>query len=140
MASEDDEIDGHRIAAGTLVAPITYTIHRHPDFWPDPERFDPARFLPEQAAGRHRFAWVPFGAGPHQCIGQELALMEATMALAMFAQRYELEWADFECRPKMSTVVVPNRPVRAKIRRRPGVDAQLYTAAPVSESSSAWNL
>lgn len=136
--SEDDEIDGYRIKAGTLVTPIPYTIHRHPDHWRDPERFDPERFSPERSAKRHRFAWVPFGAGPHQCVGKELALMEATLALTLFAQRYELRSSGHEVRPKLSTVVVPHQTVRALVRRRP---SRPRVRTPMrSESSSSLSL
>lgn len=134
MATHDDEIDGYAIAEGTTVAPVIYTIHRHPDFWPDPECFDPERFSPARSAGRHRFAWAPFGAGPHQCIGRELAMMEATLALAMLAQRYELAWSGDVATPRMSTVIVPDRTVRARVRLRRGVAHTLSTA---TESSSS---
>ncbi|MEX1364904.1 MAG: cytochrome P450 [Nannocystaceae bacterium] len=141
VAAKDDEIDGHAIAKGTMVAPVTYTIHRHPDFWPDPERFDPERFSPDQVRGRHRLAWVPFGAGPHQCIGQELALMEATLALAMITQRYELQWAGHVSRPKMSTVIVPADGVRVRVRRRAWSRPSLHPSRSMaSESSSAMGM
>ncbi len=89
LALEDDEIDGYHIAAGTEVASLFYVIHRHPDEWAEPERFDPDRFTKERIDARHRFAWVPFGAGQRMCIGREFALMEAQMALAMMMQRYQ---------------------------------------------------
>jgi cytochrome P450 len=89
-AVSDDQIDGYPIAAGDNVVSLTYTHHRHPEFWPDPERFDPKRFSPENSVGRHHFAWIPFGAGQRQCIGRDFALMEGQLALAMLAQRYTL--------------------------------------------------
>ncbi|HEY2156869.1 MAG TPA: cytochrome P450 [Isosphaeraceae bacterium] len=92
-AREEDEIGGFRIPARTMVVLAPYVTHRHPEFWPDPERFDPDRFLPEAAAARPRFAWYPFLAGPHQCIGQEFAMMEATLAVAMVAQAFRLRLA-----------------------------------------------
>jgi cytochrome P450 len=101
MAAEDDEIGGHAIPKGTIVAPVMYTVHRHPEHWPDPERFDPERFDPERSAGRHPLAWVPFGAGPRKCIGQELSLMESTLALAMITQRFELASAGQVVKPKL---------------------------------------
>jgi cytochrome P450 len=87
-AVADDEIDGYRIPAGHMVVTLTYTQHRHPEFWPDAERFDPERFTAENSAGRHHFAWVPFGAGQRQCIGRDFALMEAQLVLAILMQRY----------------------------------------------------
>jgi enediyne biosynthesis protein E7 len=65
-------------------------MHRHPDFWEDPETFDPERFTPERSAGRPHFAYIPFGGGPRQCIGNTFALTEAQLVLATVAQRYRL--------------------------------------------------
>jgi cytochrome P450 len=92
-AVADDEIGGYRIPARSVIALCPYVTHRHPDFWPDAEAFDPDRFLPERAAGRPRFAWYPFLGGPHQCIGQEFAMMEMILALAMMAQAFHLRMA-----------------------------------------------
>jgi cytochrome P450 len=67
-----------------------YYTHRHPLFWEEPDKFDPERFTPERSAGRPRFAYVPFGGGPRQCIGNTFAMMEAQLILATVAQRYQL--------------------------------------------------
>ena len=64
-----------------------YLIHRHPDFWEAPERFDPERFLSGRSAGRHPLAYLPFGAGPRKCIGVHFAMLELTLAVASIAQR-----------------------------------------------------
>ncbi|MBL8059048.1 MAG: cytochrome P450 [Anaerolineales bacterium] len=107
-AQADDEIGGYFIPAGTTVAFSQYVTHRHPDFWEDPDRFDPERFTPERSAERPAYAYFPFGGGPHKCIGQGLALMEAHLALALIAQR--AQWA-----------LVPGRPVtpEAHVTLRP---------------------
>lgn len=89
-AVEADEIGGYTIPAGSTVLLCQYLTHRHREFWPEPERFDPERFLPENAAGRPRHSYFPFLSGSHICIGQEFALMEGTLILAMVAQRYRL--------------------------------------------------
>jgi cytochrome P450 len=70
-----------------------YVTHRGLEFWPAPEVFDPDRFTPERSAGRPRFAWFAFLGGPHQCIGQEFAMTEATLVLAMLAQSFRLRLA-----------------------------------------------
>jgi len=85
----DYDVPGHRI-----VAMSPYVTHRHPDFWDEPERFDPERFGPEHVAERHRFAYIPFGGGPRLCIGNEFALTEAQVILAMVMQRYRLHRID----------------------------------------------
>jgi cytochrome P450 len=85
-----DSIDGFEIPPGSDVVVSAWVTHRHPAFWEDPERFDPERFAPEREAGRHRHAYFPFGAGPRECIGQYFSMLEAVIALAVIAQRYEL--------------------------------------------------
>jgi cytochrome P450 len=92
-AREDDEIGGYHIPAGSTIILSPYITHRHPEFWPDPDEFDPDRFTPDRSAGRPRFAWFPFLGGPHQCIGQEFAMMEVVFVIAMVAQAVRLRLA-----------------------------------------------
>ncbi|WP_434386057.1 cytochrome P450 [Melittangium boletus] len=87
---EDDEVGGYRIPKGDIVLLVPYVTHRHPDFWPDPERFDPTRFLPETSRQRPRWAYLPFGGGQRQCIGNNFAMMEAQLILALVTQRFRL--------------------------------------------------
>lgn len=89
-ALEDDEIDGHQIKKGQEVGVITHVIQRHPELWPDPERFDPDRFTPDKVAARHPLAWIPFGVGQRLCVGKDFALMEGQFILARIASRYRL--------------------------------------------------
>ena len=86
-----DEVGGHATPPGSAVWTIPWVTHRHPEFWSDPERFDPDRFRPEAEAGRHRFAWFPFGAGPRSCIGEHLSMLELTVALAGILRHFELK-------------------------------------------------
>lgn len=87
---EADVVDGYTIPAkANLIVPI-YVIHHDPRWWPEPERFDPERFTPERSANRHKFAYLPFGAGPRLCIGNNFAMIEAQLVLATIAQRYRL--------------------------------------------------
>jgi cytochrome P450 len=86
----DDEILGHRIPAGADVLVLPWLLHRKPQLWENPERFDPERFAPERAAERPRFAYLPFGGGPRICIGAAFAMTEAILILATIAQRYRL--------------------------------------------------
>ncbi|MFE4519016.1 cytochrome P450 [Kitasatospora sp. NPDC056783] len=89
-ALTEDEIGGYRVPAGADVVLCPYTLHRHPDFWDDPERFDPDRFAKGRTAGRHRYAYVPFGAGPRVCVGSGLGTLEATVVLAVLLRRLRL--------------------------------------------------
>ncbi len=97
---EDDVVCGYPIARGTSLLISPYVAHRDRRWWPEPTRFDPDRFLPDRSAGRHRFAYLPFGAGPHLCIGRDLALMEARLIVALLAQRFGLERVS-DHRPQM---------------------------------------
>ena len=101
------------------------------------ERFDPERFCPEESVGRHPLAWVPFGAGPRKCIGQELSLMESTLALAMITQRFELASDGHVVRPKMEAIMRPIDGVRLRIRRRQPARRTLGLDPRPSDSSSA---
>jgi cytochrome P450 len=67
-----------------------FATHRHPQFWDDAEAFDPARFSPERERARHSHAYFPFGGGPRACIGSQFAMLEATIALALLLQRFEI--------------------------------------------------
>ncbi len=89
-AIDDDELGGYFIPAGTIIAISPYAVHRHPGFWEEPETFDPERFSMERSDGRHHFAYLPFGAGPRQCIGNNFALMEAGLIITSIAQKYRL--------------------------------------------------
>ena len=89
--ADNDEIDGYPIPAGALMVLSPYVTHRHPAFWDNPEGFEPERFTPERVAERPRYAYFPFGGGPRQCIGNEFALMEAQLIVAMVVQRYRLQ-------------------------------------------------
>ena len=89
-AVHEDEIDGYRVPAGGDVLICPYTLHRHPGFWRDPDRFDPQRFDPAGPGPAHRYAYIPFGAGPRYCVGNNLGMMEATLVAAMVARRFRL--------------------------------------------------
>lgn len=106
----EDTIGGYSIAPNTVIAICVYSLHRHPDFWQEPERFDPERFSTENSAGRHKFAYVPFGAGPRQCIGNNFGLMEAALIIACIAQRFELHlMPGVEADPQALFVLRPGR-------------------------------
>ena len=85
------EVRGVLLPAQTILIAIPYLTHRHPEFWPDPERFDPTRFEPESEKTRPRTAYYPFGGGPRLCIGMGFALLEAQIIMAAILKRYRLE-------------------------------------------------
>ncbi|MGW5412023.1 cytochrome P450 [Actinomadura geliboluensis] len=85
IVAEDDVIDGVRMHRGATIAVSPYLTHRVPDVWPDPHRFDPERFAPGNS--RHRFAYLAFGAGPHQCVGSVFFTVEAQLIVASMISR-----------------------------------------------------
>ena len=91
MAMRDVIVDGFRISKGTNVVVGAYAMHHDPALWEEPECFDPDRFSPERAAGRDRWQFIPFGAGPRSCIADHFAMLEATMALATIIRAVEVE-------------------------------------------------
>jgi cytochrome P450 len=120
-AKSADTIGGWHIPAGASLTLPIYYLHRHPDFWPDPERFDPLRFTPERIRERPRFAWLPFGGGPRQCIGNNFAMVEATLISAMILQRWHLATL-----PDHSVALDPQITLRPK-----GAVPMLRTPRPV---------
>lgn len=84
---QDREIGGYQVSKNSLILISPFTMHRRPDFYPEPERFDPGRFAPQHEKMLPRHAFMPFGAGPRVCIGNHFALMEGQLLLALLAQR-----------------------------------------------------
>jgi cytochrome P450 len=89
---EDDEIGGYEIPRGSTVVICPYALHRHPAFWNRPDEFDPDRFA-GGTDGAAAGAFLPFGAGPHHCIGSHFAMLTTRIVLAMVAQRFRLRLA-----------------------------------------------
>ena len=118
QALEDDEIGGYRLRRGWLVFLIPYVVHRRPKLWPDPERFEPGRFTPEQESARPKFAYIPFGGGPRGCIGNQFAMTEAILIVATIAQRYRVELVPSQrIRPEPLITLRPAPGIRAVLRR-----------------------
>ncbi|KAJ8735683.1 hypothetical protein PYW07_007303 [Mythimna separata] len=89
--NEDVRLSNYDIPAGTFCHIHIYDLHRHPALYKDPEQFDPDRFLPENSVGRHPYAYIPFSAGPRNCIGQKFAMMEMKVAVAEVLRKFTLE-------------------------------------------------
>ncbi|WP_114520815.1 cytochrome P450 [Altererythrobacter sp. ZODW24] len=93
-ALKDFEYEGYKIPAGTPVGINTHYVHHMAEHWPEPEKFDPMRFTPEQVKARHKYAWVPFGGGAHMCLGLHFAYMQIKVLMAQVLQRYEIQIAE----------------------------------------------
>ncbi|XP_070209346.1 cytochrome P450 3A18-like [Littorina saxatilis] len=85
---EDVELGEFKLKKGWRMVVPCYSIHRDPEYWTDPLKYDPERHTPEAKAKRHPFAFMPFGFGPRNCIGMRLAQLEIRMAIATILQHY----------------------------------------------------
>lgn len=90
-ATVDLNLGGHRIPAGAALFFCPYLLHRRADLYPEPDLFDPDRWLPEHAKQLPRGAFMPFGTGPHICAGEKIAWQEALIALATISRHCLLE-------------------------------------------------
>lgn len=98
-AAADDVVCGRRIPRNATIVIAPWVIHRHRKLWDDPDRFDPERFAPERAAGRSRYAYLPFALGPRACVGAPMAMLQLQIAVAVLAQRFRFR-------------IVPSHPIR----------------------------
>jgi cytochrome P450 len=129
-ALADDIVAGVPVPAGGTVAIPPYLIHRHPEFWPDPAGFDPARFLPSGQPGtagngargpagdRARYAYIPFGGGRRACVGQSFAELETVLVLASITQRYRLELTPAGIPRPTAAITLRPRRLPMRLRRR----------------------
>lgn len=92
---EDVTLSNYLVPSGTTVNVHVYDCHRDPKFWPNPDVFDPERFAPENCQGRHPFSYIPFSAGPRNCIGQKFAMLELKATLAYLLHNFILEPVDY---------------------------------------------
>ncbi|CAL1271339.1 unnamed protein product [Larinioides sclopetarius] len=117
---EDTTINGYHIPKGTICAVFPHVLHRDENVFPNPEKFEPDRFLPENSANRHPYAWIPFSAGPRNCIGQKLAFMELLTITSTILRRYTVESLDPRDRvlPTLTIALSSSIPLRIKIRPR----------------------
>jgi cytochrome P450 len=114
----DTELAGYPIAAGTNIAYSQYIIHHRADLYPDPDRFDPDRWLEENAKQIPRSAVIPFGAGPRRCIGEDIGITKATIALATITSRWRLDLLPGQrVRPIPSIIMKPDG---LRLRLSPG--------------------
>lgn len=114
-AVRDTEVAGYAIPAGGIVATSFHALHRHPDLWPDPDRFDPDRFLPAAVRARDPYAYLPFGGGPRSCIGNHFALLEATLALATIVDAVRLDTITTRVPVTLGITQRPSAPVLVRV-------------------------
>jgi cytochrome P450 len=108
-SSEDSEFGGFHVPANSYLAITMHVLHRHPEFWSEPERFDPDRFAPGSGKSRHSYAYLPFAAGPRACIGASMAMLEVQLVLAQLIQQFRVT-------PVAGHPVIPEAVVTLKTR------------------------
>jgi unspecific monooxygenase len=114
VASGPDQLGGVAVPRGSLIMIAPWVLHRHRRLWNDPDAFNPSRFL-GGAPLAHRYAYMPFGAGPRICIGSPLALTEACLVLAAMIQRFHVTMAN--PRPVLPAAVIVTQPDHAALFR-----------------------
>lgn len=116
---QDDVLGGYNMKGGNDIFFSPYLLHRHPDFWDNPETFDPHRFDKETQRQQHTFAYLPFGGGPRICLGNNFAMMEAVFIMAMVTQRFKLHLVpNTKIEPLISLTTRPKNGVPMQLERR----------------------
>ncbi|KAM9855326.1 cytochrome P450 3A27-like [Aulostomus maculatus] len=115
------EINGTTIPKGTVIMIPVYTLHRDPDLWPDPEAFKPERFSKENKDNIDPYAFLPFGAGPRNCIGMRFALLMMKLALVEILQNFSFvpcKETDIPMELAVDAFTTPKNPIRLKLEPR----------------------
>ena len=118
-AERETELGGYVVPEKAWIGIVTWALHRHPEFWPDPERFDPDRFEPDRARDRDPFAYLPFAAGPRTCIGSGMAMIEIPLILAQLVQRFRMSVVpDHPIETEARVTLTPRHGIPVTLRRR----------------------
>jgi cytochrome P450 len=113
------ELANRQVPVGSMVYVPIYALHRHSALWDRPETFDPDRFAPDKAKQRHRYAYMPFGAGPRICIGSSFAQMEGVAILAALLRTIRLRnTTDAPPKPRMRLTLRPERKLWMRVEPR----------------------
>src|SRR5262245_29635034 len=116
--NKPDQLGPYLLPANALVLLSFHSVHHNPRVWEHPELFDPERFTPEAVAHRHPFAYVPFSAGPRKCAGDEFALLEGPLIIAMLLQRYTISLLPNQTFPARLRSLRPKNGVKATLSLR----------------------
>jgi len=121
VALEDATIGPRRLPRGALVMISPWTLHRHRDYWSAPHAFHPERFLPENDAALVDGAYIPFGQGPHTCVGAGFALTESLLIITELLRRFDFKVADERVvRPAARLTTRPREQIHCRVSRRQG--------------------
>ncbi len=115
----EDEIAGQAIPKKAILFMSIYALHRHPDLWENPDQFDPDRFAPDLAKERSRWHYLPFGAGPRMCIGNNFAMMEMQILLAMLVRQFDFSLLPgFKAEMQPLITLKPKHGILMKVKER----------------------
>ncbi|GFY50780.1 cytochrome P450 4V2 [Trichonephila inaurata madagascariensis] len=122
--TEDTTICGYSVPKDSSCIVAVYLLHRDASVFPVPEKFDPNRFLPENSTNRNPFAYIPFSAGPRNCIGQRFAIMEEKVIVSSILRNYTIESLDQRDKipPAPELILRSSTPIRIRIRPREKYD------------------
>jgi cytochrome P450 len=116
---EDVWIDGYCLPAGCEVAMSQWMMHRHAEYFQEPDSFVPERWSPEFEKSLPSYVYFPFGAGPRVCIGNNFAMMEVTLLLASIMQMFYIELDHtYDVVPEPSITLRPQNGIRVRVKRR----------------------
>ncbi len=132
----DFEYKGWTVPAGHLAAASPAVSNRMPEHFPDPERYEPERYLPGREEDKKSFAWLPFGAGRHRCVGAAFAMMQLKAIFSILLRRFEFELAqppETYANDLSKMVVAVKQPCRVRYRRRHAATSVATTAPKAAE-------
>lgn len=118
LAATDLTFQGFHIPAGTRVMYSIYLSHRQAEYWPEPDKFDPERFNPEQNRTRTPLTYMPFGGGPRNCIGAAFGLVESKIVLTRIFQKFQLKLTQTKVHPHMGATLEPRPGVLMQVQHR----------------------
>ncbi|XP_025267883.1 cytochrome P450 4C1-like isoform X2 [Camponotus floridanus] len=113
---DDVKLQSYVVPAGSILVLNIYAVHRDSNFWPNPDVFDPDRFLPEKIENRHPYSYLPFSAGPRNCIGQRFGLLEMKAIVAPLVHNFYLEPVEYlkNIQFKADIIIRPTHPVHVR--------------------------
>ncbi|MEM0953829.1 MAG: cytochrome P450 [Pseudomonadota bacterium] len=119
VALRATQVGPRKLRRGALVMISPWTLHRHSAYWQDPHCFVPERFLPEHESALHTGAFIPFGQGPHTCVGAGFAQAESALIMSRLAMRYDFDVLEPQrVRPAARLTTRPSEEIMCRVRRR----------------------